>query len=347
MTFYFSDYDYQIKFGNDSQNKFDWNASIENISLKPEFSYFINPGNLLKFGGQSILYTFDPGNAVGISEGEERDFSLPQKYAMENALYVENEIDLTTKIKANYGLRLSSFTYLGKGTAFEYADGIPGERRFVTSATEYDDWEAIETYYNLEPRLSLQMQLGDNNSMKASYNRTSQYIHLVSNTTAATPVDVWTPSTNNIKPSTADQRFDQLHNLSVTAFYDINDRWTTSANFAFNTGSPTTFPTSRYTVQDFVVPHNANDTRNNVRLPNYHRLDLSVTRKGKVKEGKRWTGDWVLSVYNVYNRRNPFSIFFAQEDGRIPVGSPVNTDAYKLSVIGSFIPAISYNFKFQ
>jgi hypothetical protein len=441
LTFYFSDYDYQIKFGNDSQNKFDWNASIQNIGVKPEFSFFLKPGNLLKFGGQSILYTFDPGNAVGVSEGEERDFSLPQKYAMENAVYVENEIDITTTIKANYGLRLSSFTYLGKGTAYEYADGIPGERRYATSSTEYDDWENIKTYYNFEPRLSLQMQLSSNNSIKASYNRTTQYIHLVSNTTAATPVDVWTPSTNNIRPSTADQvafgyfqnlndnayelsaevyyktmnnlvdyidgadlllnqfiegdliegegraygielmakktkgkfsgwlsytlarterqtpginggewyasRFDQLHNLSLTGFYEINDRWTTSANFAFNTGSPTTFPTTRYTIQDFVVPHNANEERNNVRLPNYHRLDLSITRKGEIKEGKRWTGDWVFSVYNVYNRKNAFSIFFAQEDGRIPIGSSVNTDAYKLSVIGSFIPSVSYNFKFN
>ena len=441
LTFYFSDYDYQIKFGNDSQNKFDWNASIQNIGVKPEFSFFLKPGNLLKFGGQSILYTFDPGNAVGVSEGEERDFSLPQKYAMENAVYVENEIDITTTIKANYGLRLSSFTYLGKGTAYEYADGIPGERRYATSATGYDDWESIKTYYNFEPRLSLQMQLSSNNSIKGSYNRTTQYIHLVSNTTAATPVDVWTPSTNNIRPSTADQvafgyfqnlndntyelsaevyyktmnnlvdyidgadlllnqfiegdliegegraygielmakktkgkfngwlsytlarterqtpginggewyasRFDQLHNLSLTGFYEINDRWTTSANFAFNTGSPTTFPTTRYTIQGFVVPHNANEERNNVRLPNYHRLDLSITRKGKIKEGKRWTGDWVFSVYNVYNRKNAFSIFFAQEDGRIPIGSSVNTDAYRLSVIGSFIPSVSYNFKFN
>lgn len=441
LTFYFSDYDYQIKFGNDSQNKFDWNASIQNIGVKPEFSFFLKPGNLLKFGGQSILYTFDPGNAVGVSEGEERDFSLPQKYAMENAVYVENEIDITTTIKTNYGLRLSSFTYLGKGTAYEYADGIPGERRYATSATEYDDWESIKTYYNIEPRLSLQMQLSSHNSIKASYNRTTQYIHLVSNTTAATPVDIWTPSTNNIRPSTADQvafgyfqnlndntyelsaevyyktmnnlvdyidgadlllnqfiegdliegegraygielmakktkgkfngwlsytlarterqtpginggewyasRFDQLHNLSLTGFYEINDRWTTSANFAFNTGSPTTFPTTRYTIQGFVVPHNANEERNNVRLPNYHRLDLSITRKGKIKEGKRWTGDWVFSVYNVYNRKNAFSIFFAQEDGRIPIGSSVNTDAYRLSVIGNFIPSVSYNFKFN
>ena len=441
LTFYFSDYDYQIKFGNDSQNKFDWNASIQNIGVKPEFSFFLKPGNLLKFGGQSILYTFDPGNAVGVSEGEERDFSLPQKFAMENAVYVENEIDISTTIKANYGLRLSSFTYLGKGTAYEYADGIPGERRYATSATEYGDWKSIKTYYNFEPRLSLQMQLSSNNSIKASYNRTTQYIHLVSNTTAATPVDVWTPSTNNIRPSTADQvafgyfqnlndntyelsaevyyktmnnlvdyidgadlllnqfiegdliegkgraygielmakktkgkfsgwlsytlarterqtpgisggewyasRFDQLHNLSLTGFYEINDRWTTSANFAFNTGSPTTFPTTRYTIQGFVVPHNANEERNNVRLPNYHRLDLSITRKGEIKEGKRWTGDWVFSVYNVYNRKNAFSIFFAQEDGRIPIGSSVNTDAYRLSVIGSFIPSVSYNFKFN
>lgn len=446
LTMYFSDYDYQINFGNDSQNNFMWDAGIQNVSLKPEFSFYITPGNLLRFGGQAIYYTFDSGQAIGTSEGDIADFSLPKKYAAEYGVYVENEVDLGSKIKANYGVRLSAFDYMGKGTAYTFGEAAIGERRFPTDFDIYDDWESIKTYANLEPRLSLQMQLSENNSIKASYNRTAQYIQLVSNTTAATPVDIWTPSTNNIRPATADQvalgyfqnlkdneyeltaevyykkmnniidyidgadlllnefiegdllegdgraygleimakktqgkfsgwmsytlarterltpgvnadewypsRFDQLHNLSITSFYEFNDRWSCSANFAYNTGTPTTFPTSRYTVQGYVVPHNANETRNNVRIPDYHRLDLSVTLKGKQKEGKRWTGDWVFSIYNVYARKNAFSIFFRQEGGRtgeprLMPGDPVNTDAYRLAVIGNLIPSISYNFKFN
>ena len=424
------------------KNKFDWDASIQNISIKPEFSFFLSPGNLLRFGGQTILYTFEPGNATGVSEGEGADFGLPKKYAAEHGIYIEHEMDVTNRIKVNYGLRFSAFSQMGNDKSYTFGEAEEvGLRRPFISSTSYDDWETIQTYTNLEPRFSLQFQLGKNNSMKASYNRTAQYIHLVSNTTAATPVDVWTPSTNNIKPSTADQvalgyfhnvnnntyelsaevyykkmnhlvdyiegaelllnehieadlldgkgraygleimakktkgkisgwlsytlarterqvsgvnsgdwypsRFDQLHNLSLTGFYSLNDRWSFSANFAYNTGTPTTFYTSRYGQQGYVVAHNANETRNNVRIPDYHRLDLSVTRKGKIKEGKRWSGDWVFSIYNMYSRRNAFSIFMKQEDQRVPVGSPVDTDAYRLSVIGSFIPSISYNFKFQ
>jgi hypothetical protein len=149
---------------------------------------------------------------------------------------------------------------------------------------------------------------------------------------------------NNWYPS----RFDQLHNLSLTAFYEVNKRWSFSGTFVYNTGTPTTFATSRYEQQGYVVPHNANDTRNNVRIPDYHRLDLGATLHGRTKNANdRWIGDWVFSIYNVYNRRNPFSIFFRQPSERVLPDQPTSTEAVKLSVIGSFIPSVSYNFKFQ
>jgi len=441
VTLFYSDYDYQIKFGDDAINRFDWDASIENWSIKPEFNYFLNPNNLLRFGGQSIVYKFEPGNAVGVSEGEEREISLPNKYAMENALFVENEQDLTDNIKLNYGLRLSHFNYMGEGTSYEFGEAPLGKRRPVTSFQTYGQWEGIQNYFNLEPRFSAKYQLTGESSIKASYNRTTQYIHLISNTTASTPVDVWTPSTNNIKPQIADQvaigyfrnfnnntyemstevyyknmsqlveyidgadlylnnflegdllegkgrayglelqfkkekgkttgwisytlarterqvngisrgewfpsRFDQLHNLSATLFRQLNDSWTASANFVYNSGTPTNFPTSRYSQQGLLIPHNTTEARNNVRIPDYHRLDLSLSWKGKESEDNRWQGEWVFSVYNVYNRRNPFSIYFEQSDARVAPGQPVRTDAYRLAVIGNFIPSISYNFKFK
>ena len=442
FTFYFSDYDYRINFGDDAINRFTWNANIENYSLKPEFTYFLNPENILRFGGQSIVYTFEPGNAVGVSEGEVSDVSLANKYAIESAVYVELEQDISPALSLNYGLRLSHFNYTGKGNAYTYGSAPPGQRRTPIDIQTYDQWEGIQAYLNLEPRFSLKWQLNNTASIKTSYNRTTQYIHLISNTTASTPVDVWTPSTNNIPPQIGDQvavgyfknlsdniyelstevyykkmqnlvdyidgadlllneflegdllmgegrayglefqakknkgklngwlsytlarterlveginqnnwypsRFDQLHNLSLTAFYEVNKRWSFSGTFVYNSGTPTTFATSRYEQQGYVVPHNANDTRNNVRIPDYHRLDLGATLHGKAKKANdRWIGDWVFSIYNVYNRRNPFSIFFRQASERVLPDQPTNTEAVKLSVIGSFIPSVSYNFKFQ
>ena len=95
---------------------------------------------------------------------------------------------------------------MGEGTAYEYGvPEVPATRRPVLSSQEFDQWESIQTYSNFEPRFSAKYQLSPNSSIKASYNRTVQYIHLASNTVAATPLDVWTPSTNKIEPEIADQ----------------------------------------------------------------------------------------------------------------------------------------------
>ncbi|MBT8233322.1 MAG: TonB-dependent receptor [Saprospiraceae bacterium] len=441
LTFYYSDYDYSINFGDEVNNKFDWNASVVNYSLKPEFNLFLNPQNLIRFGAQAIAYKFEPGNAVGVSEGETNDFSLDNQYAIESSLFIENEQDLSDNIKVNYGLRWSHFNYTGKGFAKTFGESEPGERREIVSQEYFDQWESIQTYNNFEPRFSIKYQLSPSSSVKASYNRMSQYIQLISNTTASTPVDVWTPATNNIKPQLADQialgyfknlsdntyefsfetyykkmqnivdyinaadlilnpyiegdllegdgrayglelllkknkgnftgwmsytlarserkinginnnewypsRFDQTHNFSFTGFYELSKRWSLSSTFTVISGTPITFPTSRIEQQGYVIPHNGNVDRNNVRIPVYHRLDIGATLKGKQKPGKKWYGEWVFSIYNVYNRRNPFAIYFRPEESRPSPINPTTTEAIKLSVIGNFIPSVSYNFKFN
>ena len=441
LTFYYSDYDYQINFFSDPQNRFDWDASIVNYSLKPEFTLYLNPKNLLRFGGQAIVYEFDPGTAQGVSEGEVRDFGLATKYAIESALYIENEQEIGENIKINYGLRWSHFNYTGKGEAFTFAEAEPGQRREFVSSEFFDQWESIQTYNNFEPRFSIKYQTSPTSSVKASYNRMAQYIQLISNTAASTPVDIWTPASNNIRPQVADQvavgyfknlrnnmyefsteayykkmdnivdyidaadlilnpylegdllegegrayglefllkknkgdftgwmsytlarterrveginegnwypsRFDQTHNFSFSGFYELNERWSLSSTFTVISGTPITFPTSRFEQQGYVIPHNANDNRNNVRIPVYHRLDFGATLKGKKKPGKKWYGEWVFSIYNIYNRRNPFAIYFRPDEAR-PTGlDPVQTQALKISVIGNFIPSVSYNFKFN
>jgi len=127
----------------------------------------------------------------------------------------------------------------------------------------------------------------------------------------------------------------------VVGSYAYNDKWSFSANFVYSTGTPATFPTNRYEIQGIVVPHNVDNARNNYRIPAYHRLDLSATLTPRKNENRRWQGEWVFSVYNVYNRRNPFAIFFQQNEEQIN-----QTQAIRYSVIGNFVPAVSYNFNF-
>jgi hypothetical protein len=136
-------------------------------------------------------------------------------------------------------------------------------------------------------------------------------------------------------------RFDKLHNVNLVTSYDLRNRLTVSANFAFATGTPATFPTNRIEVQGYVIPHNSEERRNNYRIPAYHRLDLSVTLKLKKKEKRKWEGSWVFSVYNVYNNKNAFSVFFRQNKDY-----PTQTEAVRYTIIGAPIPGVSFNFKF-
>ena len=136
---------------------------------------------------------------------------------------------------------------------------------------------------------------------------------------------------------------------AIAAFYEINKRWSFSADFIYTSGTPATFPTSRAVVQGIVVPYNANESRGNVNLPDYHRLDISFRLEGKKeKNGKtRKNSDyWVFGIYNVYARQNPFSIYFSQNDKRVPQGQPITSQATQLAIIGTLVPSVSYNFKF-
>jgi hypothetical protein len=121
----------------------------------------------------------------------------------------------------------------------------------------------------------------------------------------------------------------------------LNKRWTFSSNFSFSTGTPASFPTNKFIWQGYALPHNYYDTRNTYRIPASHRLDFAATRQTKYGFFKRGTGEWVFSVYNVYNRRNPFSVFVRQNDT-----NPTKTEAVRYAVFGSVIPAVTYNFKF-
>jgi len=136
-------------------------------------------------------------------------------------------------------------------------------------------------------------------------------------------------------------RIDKLHNLSVVAIYDLNKKWSFGSTFSYTSGTPASFPTNKFIWQGIALPHNFTDERNTYRIPASHRLDISATRKNKYALFKKGESEWVFSVYNVYNRKNPFSVYVRQNPD-----NPALTEAVKYSVFASVLPAITYNFKF-
>ena len=443
FTLIYSNYDYQLAFGSDDMNKFEWDSRIETINFKPEFSYFINTDNELSVGAELIRYSFEPANAIGVSEGEVTDITLPNKFAFEGSVYIGNEQKISD-LTISYGLRGSYYSYHGPGYTYNFSDeGVPGQRKILTEETQVSGRESIKTYSSLEPRVSLNFQPTGSFSVKASYNKMTQYIHLLSNTAASSSLDVWTPSTNNIRPQSGDiyvfglfknfknnlfetsvevyykdlknqidyidgadllinkyfegdllsglgraygvelllrknrgnfngwvsysygkselkidginnfewypTRYDQTHNFKVTSTYKISNRVQLSGNFVYLTGTPVTFPSSKYVIQGFAIPHNAEISRHQFRIPDYHRLDISVTLKGKEfkRNGKERKNEssTVIGIYNLYNRRNPFSIYFSQGKSNVSQGF-VPGEVTRLSIIGSFVPSVTYNFKF-
>ncbi|NIG57727.1 TonB-dependent receptor [Chitinophaga sp. Cy-1792] len=440
LSTYYSKYDYSLSFSNTSKKsesesleKYDWTSNIINYGFKPSFTWYVNTKSTVHFGAQAVYYTFKPGTGTG-QEGDDHNVKqIPDKHALESALYIDHEYKPSKKFGIQYGLRLSSYQLLGSGTEYLYADTTPGIRKRLIGTKDYSSGEVIKTYPYLEPRLSVRYAFNDQNAVKVAYSRTTQFMHQLSNTASPTPLDIWTPSTNNIEPMVANQytagyfynapndsyelsaevfykttdhqldyidnanlqlnpqieadllpsqgrayglelyakkdignttgwisytlsrterktpgislnewflnRYDRTHNVNVVVTHNVNKRVSVSGNFVFASGTPATFADNRLEFQGWDIPYNSTDKRNNYRLAPYNRLDLSLTLKGK--QLHRWKGEWVFSLYNVYARRNAYTVYFRQNPD-----DPDKKEAVRLSIIGSIIPGITYNFKF-
>ncbi len=137
--------------------------------------------------------------------------------------------------------------------------------------------------------------------------------------------------------------YDKPHDLSVTATYHISRRWRISGNFVFISGRPVTLPEVKYYYAGQNLVYYSD--RNKYRMPPYHRFDLSLTLDENLKRKRSWKGSWTLSVYNVYGRNNPYSVYYRK--GKPSTGNNFNRySLYKLSVIGIPVPSLTYNFRF-
>ena len=132
FTGVFSDYDYGFSFGDDDADTFDWSSNIKTYDLKPEFNYFLNAKNEIVFGAEFLFYEFEPANAIGVSDGISSDISLDKKNSFEASVYFGNNQKINDRLSTRYGLRISSFRYLGGGKSYFYGTTIPGERKPMT-----------------------------------------------------------------------------------------------------------------------------------------------------------------------------------------------------------------------
>lgn len=442
----YSNYDYSIDVLTPGV-EYNWQSNIINWTTKADFNYFIDNQNHLEFGVDHKWYEFRPGEMKPIMGSNVIAEKLDNKFGQETGIYVDYEKELGP-LTIKVGIRQSIFVRRGNQTIATYEGGRPViynqqfnryERGTVLSERNYSSKQKIAEFYNLEPRAAATLVLNEEHSIKVSYNRLYQYLHLISNSTSPTPLDVWAPSGPFIKPQSSDQAalgyfrnfkqntyefsiegyykwmdnlvdyvdgadlltnnnietellvgkglsyglefylkkskgdltgwisytlskaerqvkglglddpginqgnfypadYDKRHDLSVTASYKINDRWSLSSNFIFASGRPTTYPRGKYEFAGLLVPQFEN--RNLDRISSYNRLDLSATLKGKRKKWKNGGHEWIFGLYNVYNRKNASSVYFKESDEHLGEAKP-----YKSFLFG-ITPSITYNFKF-
>jgi hypothetical protein len=455
-TAFYSNYDYLIDSDLNNQrpnNQFRWKSNIKNLSFKPDFTYYISPNNTVTFGGQILTYDFAPGEATASSNGNRVNFGSPAKNSVEYSAYVGNEWRASPKLSLQYGVRYSKYDYTSKDDLY-YIRRFVGISDAFTSGYDLDTapndiQKPLTSYQNFEPRFNLKFEASPSSSIKASYNRLTQYVHLMSNTAASTPLDVWTSSTNNIKPQISDQialgyfknfgdneyetsleiygkdlqnqidyadrallflnprfekdllfgkgraygvelyvkknkgkltgwmsytlarterqieglnngnwfptRYDRTHTLNVVTQYELNKKWNFGANLALISGVPYSIAAQQGTYENFTYGITQAGVRGNIRLPLYNRLDVSATKKNKKALFGKGESEWVFSVYNITNRRNPFAIYTQPKTNNVEPETIkpeeynqqiAGIEAVRLSIIGSLIPSVSYNFKF-
>ncbi len=206
FTTAFSRYAYSIESELNPVNAYQLQFGIDQSNLKADFDYFYNVRHKLSFGLEANYYRLNPGT---FEPNSDESLVVPQllepEQALESALFLSDEYAITPELTVNAGLRYSFFNYLGAKEILSYADGIARTEFTVVDTLKYTGGENIQQYMGPEFRLSLRYSLPGNNSIKAGYNSLRQYIHMISNTTAISPTDIWKLSDPFIKPQLGQQ----------------------------------------------------------------------------------------------------------------------------------------------
>jgi hypothetical protein len=418
LNIYFTEYEKKKLLFN-----LDYKSDVEDISIKSDWEYRPTPAHVIRGGFIVTYHTFRP-SAVVVKDFyiNEFKFKVNNLYSYESGVYVEDDVRIGNRLKANAGVRLSHFN--------------TGDKH----------------YLHPEPRLMASYMLRDDLSAKLSYAKMTQYVHLVSSTGLTLPTDLWVPSTENIAPQKSQQvaaglakdlmnlglnislegyykhstdvlgyregasflmiaepdeemnfnwednvtqgqgwsygaelliqrkfgafsgwigytlswtqlQFDEVNNgekfyakydrrndVSVVGVYRINDNVTVSGTWVYGTGNAITLPKAEYPV----IPHNeyfalgpwgayqvpAYGGKNQQRMEAYHRADIGIQFTKKMPKLER---TWEVSLYNLYNRKNPY-FYFLDQDYNPKTGEWMNV-IKKISIF-PVIPSVSLNIKF-
>lgn len=209
-TLIMSDFFYGFEAETFTGDRFVFESGIRDYTFKDDVTWFASPKNQMQFGVDATFHRFNPGVFEPIGESFLQPLDVQPDYALETAIYASNEQTISERLSLVYGLRWSQFAQIGPGEEYNYDSTY--QTRLDTTA--YADGEIIQLYHGLEPRFSVRYMVGAHNSVKASYMRTRQYLHLASNSTASFPWDIWVPSSRHIEPQIADQvAVGYFHNL--------------------------------------------------------------------------------------------------------------------------------------
>ncbi len=213
----YSNYNYVIQNFLEESN-FKVNSSIRDLNLKQDFQLALNNSHNVRFGLDLIHHTIAPGNISSSATSSVNEINIQKRKGSEVAVYLSDEWEVNDKINLVYGLRASSFFLFGPGEFFTY-----DREGNTTSSRTYTSGQLVKSYLNLEPRISASYQLNGTSSFKSSYTRNTQNLHLMSNSTASSPTDLYIMNSNNVKPEIADQ-------ISLGYFRNFNDD-----NYEFST----------------------------------------------------------------------------------------------------------------
>jgi hypothetical protein len=195
----YSNYNYVIESFLDA-NSFKVNSSIRDFNLKQDFQLALNNSHNVRFGLDLIQHTISPGDITADASSSVNEVTVEKRKGNEIAAYISDEWEVNDRVNMVYGLRASSFFLMGPGTFSTFnGDGSIGSSKL------YSQGQLVKSYINLEPRVSVSYQISPVSSFKSSYTRNTQNLHLMSNSTAGSPTDLYIMSSNNVKPEIADQ----------------------------------------------------------------------------------------------------------------------------------------------
>ncbi len=434
----YSNYGYSLKSESMGVYAFDLNYNVQYKEARTDFTWFLNTNHKINFGANVIKYGIQPGDMGPLGlESIILPVHLQKEQALETGIYLNDEHRISDKLLVSYGIRHSGFLTLGPLKVYHYQEGAPRSLLSRVDSTIVNESKIINDTWGLEPRFSARYITGPSSSLKINISKMYQYLHMLSNTTAISPTDIWKVSGPNLPSRKSWQysagfykdllsntmeaslelyyktskdileyrggtnllmnpdleidllkgigkaygmeimfkrnygalngwasytfsrslvkvdsehlidrinqgkyfpsNYDKPHDFTFVINYRFSRRHSISNTITYSTGRPITYPVGKYQFRNRELIHYSN--RNEYRIPDYFRWDISLNIDGNLKS-KRLIRDSVsISLYNLTGRNNVYSIFFVSDITK-------KVQGYKLSVFAQPILSLTYNFKY-